>query len=166
MPAADILQCTDMTVLERQRARVKWQQEHFQVVQPPQQQESFFTELNGVFSVPSQVSFEGGLLGGGDSVLGPIKPDTALENGRPQLGKDMVRGYGFGPCGPAFYSSYAISRTTTSCPPAVAAEAKVKESSVLNDNISAAVGRESFKKRKADKVQNAKVCVLSNEILC
>ncbi|KAJ0010495.1 hypothetical protein Pint_34672 [Pistacia integerrima] len=160
VPAAEMLHCTDLTVLERQRARMKWQQEQFHVVQQ-QQQESYFSELSGVFSVPSQVShvqsFEGGLLGGGgDLVLGPVKPDPALENGWPDLGKVVVPGYGFGPCGPAFDANYAISRTT-SCPPAVAAEAKVKESSIVNHKMSAAVGRESFKKRKADKVHNTKV---------
>ncbi|XP_044489200.1 transcription factor bHLH63-like [Mangifera indica] len=160
--AAEMLHCMDMTALERERARMKWHQEQFHVVQQPQhqQQESFFSELSGVFSVPSQVqSFEGGLLGGGaggGSVLGPVKADPALENGWPDLGKVTFPGYGFGPCGLGFDANNAISRTTSD-PPAVAAEARL-ESSVLSDKMNAAVGRESFKKRKADKVQNAK-CV-------
>ncbi|KDO47528.1 hypothetical protein CISIN_1g022116mg [Citrus sinensis] len=87
-----------------------------------------------------------------------VKPDPAFENGWPDLGKIVApaAGYGFGP---GFEASYAISRTSSS-PPAVVPEAvdvKGKVSvAALNEKVSAAVGRESFKKRKADKVQNTK----------
>lgn len=174
----EMLHCTDMTVLERQRARLKWEQEPLQQQQQQQQQqqyqhqqpqESYFSELSGAFSLPSQLisqvqqqGFEGGLMGGGDSVMfgGSVKPDPAFASGWPDLGKIMVPTYGFGPCGPGFEVSNAISRTS-SCPPAVAPDAvevKGKESAVPNDKMSAAVGRESLKKRKADKVQSTKVC--------
>ncbi|KAL5788696.1 hypothetical protein ACOSP7_005645 [Xanthoceras sorbifolium] len=174
----EMLHCTDVTVLERQRARLKWQQqEQFQQNQQ-QDSSSYFSELSGVFSGLSRVSqmqgFQGGLMGGvgggaGDPMIGPVKPDPGLESGWPGLGKVVVPGFSFGPCGPAFESNFSISRTI-SCPPMVAAaatatvqaevqaEVKAKDSVVLNDNkSSAAAGRESFKKRKVDKLQNTKV---------
>lgn len=163
----EMLHCTEMTVLERQRARLKWQLEQLQ--QPQQQQQlqqqqeqqqqqevGYFSELSQLIS---QGYDEGGLMMGQQ-----VKPDPAFENGWRDLGKIVVpaAGYGFGP---GFEASYAISRTS-SCPPAVASEAvnvKGKVSvAALNDKVSAVVGRESFKKRKADKVQNTKVAVEEN----
>ncbi|XWS40050.1 hypothetical protein CRYUN_Cryun18bG0107500 [Craigia yunnanensis] len=164
-----MLQCLDMTVLERQRDRLKWQQEQFQ----QQQQQSYFSELSGVFS--SQAShvqgFQGGLMSS-DSMLGDmvmtrqVKPDPGLETVWPELGKVDMAAMGFGPCGvsngPSFDMNYAISRTS-SCPPTVAAavaaeavEIKGKES-IVSVKMGSAVGRESFKKRKVDKLQNSKV---------
>ncbi|XVF67733.1 hypothetical protein PTKIN_Ptkin10aG0145700 [Pterospermum kingtungense] len=170
----EMLQCLDMTVLERQRARLKWQQEQ----QFQQQQQSYFSELSGVFS--SQAShvqgFQGGLMSG-DSVYGGdqmvmtrlVKPDPGVETAWPELGSAME----FGPCGygngPTFDVNYAISRTS-SCPPAVAAaaaavpteavevkaKAKAKDS-LVSDKMGSAVTRENLKKRKADKLQNSKV---------
>ncbi|XP_007042169.2 PREDICTED: transcription factor bHLH63 [Theobroma cacao] len=171
----EMLQCSDMTVLERQRARLKWQQEQLQQqqLQQQEQQQSYFSELSGVFSSqPSHVEgFQGGLMSG-DSVLGDmvmtrqLKPDPGLETAWPELVKVDMPDMGFGPCGygngPSFDMNYAISRTS-SCPPAVAAavagevvEVKGKES-VVSEKIGSAVGRESFKKRKVDKLQNLKV---------
>lgn len=164
----EMLHCADITVLERQRARLKWQQDQLQ--QPQQQQElqqqqhqeqqqqqqqevRYFSELSQLIS---QGYDEGGLMMGQQ-----VKPDPAFENGWPDLGKIVApaAGYGFGP---GFEASYAISRTSSS-PPAVVPEAvdvKGKVSvAALNEKVSAAVGRESFKKRKADKVQNTKVCL-------
>ncbi|OMO74343.1 hypothetical protein CCACVL1_16835 [Corchorus capsularis] len=159
----EMLQCSDMTVLERQRARLKWQLEEQQLQQ--EQQESYFSELSGVF--------QGGLMTG-DSVLGDmvmarqLKPDPGLDTASwpHDLGKVDMPAMGFGPCGfgngPSFDMNYAISRTA-SCPPAVAAavaaeavELKAKESEKMGTS---AVGRENFKKRKADKLQNSKVVV-------
>ena len=172
----EMLQCSDMTVLDRQRARLKWQQEQLQ--QQQEEQQSYFSELSGVFS--SQTShvqgFQGGLITG-DSVLcdmvmtQQVKPDPGLETAWPELGKVDLASMGFGPCGydngPSFDMNYAISRTS-SCPPAVAAaavapeavEVKVKES-IVSEKMGSDVGRESFKKRKVDKLQNSKVCVVS-----
>ncbi|XVE66977.1 hypothetical protein DITRI_Ditri08aG0123100 [Diplodiscus trichospermus] len=119
-----------MTVLERQRARLKWQQQQLQQ-QLQEEQQSYFSELSGVFS--SQTShiqgFQGGLMSG-DEMLGDIlmtrqvKPDPGLETAWPDLGKVDMASMGFGPCGygngSSFDMNYAISRTS-SCPPAVAA---------------------------------------------
>lgn len=173
----EMLQCSDMTVLERQRARLKWQEE--QLIQQPQheeeqqQQQSYFSELSGVFSSQVQV-FQGGLMSGESVMYGDmlttrqvIKPDPGLEE---TVWSEL--GMGFGPCGygngPDFDVNHAISRTS-SCSPAVAAavateavEVKAKESVVFEKMGPAAVARESFKKRKVDKLQNSKVlCVLS-----
>uniref|UniRef100_A0A2N9EXW2 BHLH domain-containing protein n=1 Tax=Fagus sylvatica TaxID=28930 RepID=A0A2N9EXW2_FAGSY len=155
----EMLHCTDMTVLERQRARVKWQEQ--------QQQQSYFggsIEFGGTSSVffeqpISQVegqSFQGLV---GDLVLGEmVKPDPGLENRWSELGKFELSNMDFESCG--FDMNGAISRTS-SCPPKVVApvtEAKGKVS-VPVEKMSSAVGRESCKKRKADKVQNTKVVV-------
>ncbi|KAF3435714.1 hypothetical protein FNV43_RR22806 [Rhamnella rubrinervis] len=163
--------CTDMTVLERQRARMKWQQEQIQ-----QQQQSYFSgsELSGVFSGQTQAgqvaqSFQG--LVGCESVLceavnRSVKPDPGLENGWPEMGKCEMPIMGLGSCGglvsdtQGFQMNGAISRTA-SCPPTVAAAAadtKAREAA-LHEKMSSAAGRESFKKRKADKFQNTKVVI-------
>ncbi|GAV58270.1 HLH domain-containing protein [Cephalotus follicularis] len=147
----EMFHCTDLTVLERQKARLNWQQEHLQ----QQQQQSFFSELSGVFSsVPSYQS-GGGFISGADSELGEVlaravKPDPGLENGWSDMGFGPCGGYG---SGSGFELNYTLSGTS-SCPPSVAAEATVME---VKDKMSSAVGRESFKKRKADKAQCPKV---------
>ncbi|KAM7479312.1 hypothetical protein LguiA_027525 [Lonicera macranthoides] len=141
----------DITVLERQRARMKWQQDQLQQPQP-----SFFNgnhELSG-FSLTTQAQEFSGLisneLGIGDLVSRVVKPDPGFENGWADIGG--VDGYlGYGACGygnAGFEMSSVISRTI-SCPPAVAA--------VADEKLISGVGRESFKKRKADKTQNLKV---------
>nr|AZN25257.1 bHLH transcription factor 8 [Betula platyphylla] len=138
---------TDLTVLERQRARVKCQQ---------QEQQGYFGgshEFGGLFLEPGQVGSFQGLLGG-DSVLGEavtrsVKPDPDLENGWPELVNMEFT---------EFEMNCDISRTS-SCPPTVAPparEAKGKVSAPA-EKMTSAVGRESFKKRKADKLQNTKV---------
>ncbi|KAK8558542.1 hypothetical protein V6N13_098197 [Hibiscus sabdariffa] len=156
----EMLQCSDMTVLQRQRARLKWQTEQLR-------QQNYFCELSGVFT--SQTGFQqGGLMngaGGGDSVLSnmgmsrQLKPDPGLETAWPELGKINM---GFGSCGygngPSFDMNHAISRTS-SCPPAVAAAVGSKPVEVKgnSEKMGSAVGRESFKKRKVEKLQNSKV---------
>ncbi|XP_022725333.1 transcription factor bHLH63-like isoform X7 [Durio zibethinus] len=168
----EILQCSDMTVLERQKAPLQRQQEQLQ--QQEKQQQSYFSELRGVFS--NQTSHVQGLQGGllsGDSLLCDMvmtpqaKPDPGLETARSELGNIDIAGMGFGQCGyvngPSFDMNYAIYRTS-SCPPAVVAaavategvEAKGKES-VESEKLGSAIGRESFKKRKADKLHCSKV---------
>lgn len=133
--------CTDMTVLDRQRARMKWQHDQLQ----QQQHQGYFggSDLNGVFShLPIQASEQvqsfQGLIGLGDSGMG-------------QAAK-----LGHGSCGFEMNGSNNISRTF-SCPPKVAAETK-NNNTVVTDKISSPAGKESFKKRKADKGQNNKVC--------
>ncbi|KAF5448828.1 hypothetical protein F2P56_029327 [Juglans regia] len=157
---------TDMTVLERQRTRVKWQH---------QEQQNYFggSEFVGVFLEPSQAGqvgdFQDLLGGGGGSVLRDVmtrsvKPDPGLENGWPELGRYELPDLGFGSAvlmngSPTGFEMNPTITRTSSCPPAeaqVAPEAKGKVSEPT-EKMSSAVGRESFKKRKADKVQNTKV---------
>ncbi|GLT30591.1 hypothetical protein SLA2020_053840 [Shorea laevis] len=166
----EMLHCTDMTVLGQQRAQLKWQQEQFQ------QQQSYFSELSGVFSTQSsQVQGFQGEFMGGDSALGQVvmtrqvKPDPGLDDGWPDLGMVEVPDPGLAfslPCGYGNGSNYEVKYTmsrTSSCPPSVAAaaaasvaEVKGKESVTL-DKIPSASVRESFKKRKVEKLQNTKV---------
>lgn len=161
----NMLHCTDVTVLDRQRARIKWQQEQQQQeeVQLPQQEISYFSDFSGVFQ---QAGFhEGGLS---EVVTRSVKPDPGLvDNG---WHNDHVVGFGVGPPytnGLGFELSYGAISRTSSCPPAVAAAAAAATAtatrrgaeSVVSDKISFGVGRESSKKRKFDKVQNnSKVC--------
>ncbi|KAJ8763415.1 hypothetical protein K2173_002298 [Erythroxylum novogranatense] len=149
-PLPEMLHCTDVTVLERQRARLKWQQQQRQLQQqaPGQshQEESCFGDFGSVFG------FQGGLSEMVTQSTLSVKPDLDLvDNGWPDL-------VGFGPCGfgsngSGFDMNYAICRTSSS-PPAVAAAATADEGreSVASEKFSSVVGRESFKKRKVDKV--------------
>lgn len=149
---------TDISVLQRQQARMNWQQ-----------QQSFFSgnDQHGVHSIPEAEAAQFQSLMNGDSVLSrlgnrAVKPDPGLETEWPGYGKmsgdDPL---GLGACGYGNVSgvelNYAISRTT-SCPPVVAAAAiaeaagsynKAREPSLLGQ-MSSTIGRESFKKRKAD----------------
>ncbi|KAJ4838311.1 hypothetical protein Tsubulata_040965 [Turnera subulata] len=155
---SEMLHCADMTVLERQRARLKWEQEQQQ--QQQQLQESYFGDLGGVVfhQVTQQGEFEGGL---GEVVTRSVKPDPGLvDNSSAWIAHDVMAGF-VGACGygngtgSGFDMNYGIARTT-SCPPTVvaaaAAAAKGKDSVGSDSKMSSAVGRESFKKRKADKV--------------
>jgi hypothetical protein len=165
----NMLHCTDMTVLDRRRARIKWQQEQQQhQVQLPQQEISYFSELSRVFQ---QAGFhEGGLS---EVVTRSVKPDPGLvDNG---WNNDHVVGFGVGPLydnGSGFELNYGAISRTSSCPPAVAAAATATATvrgaeSVVSDKISSGVGRESSKKRKFDKVQNnSKLCVCVFFFVC
>ncbi|KAA8536095.1 hypothetical protein F0562_028573 [Nyssa sinensis] len=158
---------TDVSVFDRQRARMKWQEEQLQ-----QQQQSYVNENEfSVFPLPAHaqqfqvlVNSESGLS---EFVTRGTKADPGLDNGCPHFANfgGECSGLGSGGFGNAsgFEMNYAISRTA-SCPPAVAAaiaEAAVADTkrreSVSPDKLSSAVGRESFKKRKADKTQNLKM---------
>ncbi|KAL6270090.1 hypothetical protein ACE6H2_027001 [Prunus campanulata] len=165
--------CTDMTVLERQRARMKWHQhEHNDPIQLHQQQQGYNfsgNELSGVFSVPiraGQAQAQGfmGLVCGESEV----KPDPCSENRWAELG--------YGSCGLVVNNNGAagfeeminghnnnsnISRTF-SCPPTVAAEKKSNDA-VLSQKINSPAGKESFKKRKADKVQSSKAVAAEDD---
>ncbi|KAF8405240.1 hypothetical protein HHK36_010141 [Tetracentron sinense] len=163
---------TDMTVLERQRGRLKWQQ---QQLQSQQLQQSYFNEnqLN-LFSLSQTQHYQD--LMNNDSAFRELanqsmKVDPDLENGWPNFTKYPIPRTGF--CGEmkGFVSSglqtdalemdYSISRTS-SCPPAEAVAMAGDEKgieSVLTEKLASTVGRDSFKKRKADKAQNPKVIV-------
>lgn len=165
---------TDMTVFERQRVRMKWQQEQFQQQQQQQQQSYFGGNEFSMFSMGGQVGqaqqfhglINGDSAGVGDLLGRAVKADPGLENVWPEFGKLTMPGTGFNVENAGFESAgilncsgFEMNHTTsrTSSCPLAAAEAKVRES-VLPEKIASAVGRESFKKRKADKVQSPKVC--------
>ncbi|KAF3657107.1 transcription factor HBI1 [Capsicum chacoense] len=156
---------SELSVLDRQRARMKWQQE-----QVHQQEMSYFSGQNDQLMNCFHQSSEGqqfhGLINVNDQSLNElvtraIKPDPCLENNWRDFGTTGANGFGYVPIGvghggmshPA-EMNYAISRTT-SCPPTMADNAvsavKPKET-ILSSNR----GRESFKKRKADKNQHLK----------
>lgn len=146
---------------------MKWhQQEHNDPIQLHQQQQGYNfsgNELSGVFSVPIPAGQAQGFMGlvCGDSA---VKPDPCSENRWAELGygscglvgnnngaagfEEMINGHN---------NNSNISRTF-SCPPTVAAEKKSNDA-VLSQKISSPPGKESFKKRKADKVQSNKVCL-------
>ncbi|KAI4298335.1 hypothetical protein L6164_031908 [Bauhinia variegata] len=172
--------CSNMTALERQRARTKMQQDqqHLQLQQQQQQNQqihqSYFygTAFNSVFS-PLQLQLENsqGLImaaGGTHSSLDEIvaqapslKPEPGLANGWPELGKFDMPAVGFGSSGVDVNS--AISRTY-SCPPSVAVKAVAdgKGKDPIISMNSASGGRENFNKRKAEKTQNLKVVAENN----
>ncbi|XP_017230023.1 transcription factor bHLH63 isoform X1 [Daucus carota subsp. sativus] len=152
---------TDISVLQRQRARINWQQ---------QQQQSFFSgnDQHDMHSIPEAEAAQFQTLMNGDAVFGrfgnrAVKPDPGMEIEWPGYGKMIGDDpLGLGACGYGNINdvelNYAISRTT-SCPPVVAAAAGIAETPGsytqgrepgLNGQMSAAVCRESFKKRKAD----------------
>lgn len=158
---------TDITVLERQRGRMKWQQE-----QLLQQQNYFSGNEYNLFAQATEGQQQLQCLINGSSgldqlVTPTVKPDPGVENGWVDYGKYALPGTEFGGdntgCGyvngSVFEMNYGLSRTA-SCPPAVAAAAlavcKGRET-VSTEKLSSTSGKESFKKRKADKVQNPKV---------
>lgn len=127
---------SEMSVFERQRSRLKWQQE--QLGQHPP-----FTYFNG----NDQLSFLG--LNSTDQGLcelvvnGAMKPDP--ESG---WNDDFRRLLNYGN-GSELEMSSSLPRTA-SCPPNVISSASASAS---------AAGKESNKKRKADKTQNLKVFI-------
>lgn len=157
--------CSDtLSVLERQRARLKWQQD--QLFQQPLNQSCFNrADYGGGFPPPVSVpvdhltGFPGYMSGGGggggglahvEMVMGAVKPDPGLEDGWSEMGK-------FDPSlllnATACDLNSSLSRTS-SCLPVVAPTAAEKMGSVA--------GRESFKKRKAEKAHNTTTTNNSN----
>ncbi|CAL5329069.1 unnamed protein product [Camellia sinensis] len=152
----------DLSVLERQRARIKCQQElllhHQQLQQQQQQQQRYFegNELNSVFSLPAQgQQFQGGdHMSLNELMTRTVKTDPGMESGWTDFGQ-FTGDFGFGS---GFEMNYGLSRTT-SCPAAAISEvpvtatavteAKQRDSSVLPEKM-------SFKKRKAEKNHNLK----------
>ncbi|XP_068321172.1 transcription factor bHLH63-like isoform X1 [Pyrus communis] len=155
--------CTDMTVMERQRDRMKWQKCDHHDQQQQQIQYNFGgSELGGVFSLPIHAQGFHGFLGGNPAV----KPDPSSENRWAELG--------FGSCGLVLNNNGTagleemgnvlnnnISKTF-SCSPAVAAE-KRSSDTVLSQKLSLPAGKESFKKRKADEVQSNKAATAESD---
>lgn len=172
-----------MSLLERQAAiSMKWQEDQLQHQPPPpltsqvqQLGHGFFSsddQLN-VFSTPAQAHqhFHGfitndhhfsGLLTQGMLKQGPGVQTTGCDNFANTGGPS----FGLGACElgniTGFGMDYAVSRTV-GCPPAVAAAmadvataATKGREIILPEKLSSSAGRESFKKRKADKTQNQK----------
>lgn len=139
-----------MTVLERQRARSKWQQEqeHHQ-----QEHQALFcgTEYNDVFCSSSsspQVQNPQGLMmmmmmmDGGDSSALVVKPDPGLENGWPESGKLDENNIAFVSPSSSSGFDHVSSAVTRTC-----------SSPRGGDSLISATEkkmRESFKKRKAE----------------
>lgn len=165
--AANVSSGTELSVFERQRARIKWQQ---------QQQMSFFSgnEVNVYSTSVNQAQApEFDQLMSNDTGFAclfncAVKPDPGMDYGWPDHGKfggdsDFL-GYGYGNVNANVNElSCAISRTI-SCPPAVTAALAEPsgdntngKKSVFPEKINSAVGRDSFKKRKADKALAHKV---------
>ncbi|KAM6563162.1 hypothetical protein CsatB_023160 [Cannabis sativa] len=166
--------CTELTVLERQRARLKWQEEqrHQQL-----QQSSYFrgSELGGMFFQANdhdqlhnfQVHSFKDL-----AVHRSVNHDPRFKNEWPEPEKfnipllenvSLSSSSGFvsdsiNPS-PGFQMNGAISRTY-SCPPIVAvgaetAEVKDKEIVLPVGKFCSSGGKQTFKKRKTDQTQNS-----------
>ncbi|XP_061346012.1 transcription factor bHLH63-like isoform X2 [Gastrolobium bilobum] len=131
--------CSDMTVLERQRAKRKWQQEH--------------AEFNGIFSSSMQVQNPHGLvMMGCDSALAEVvahsmKPDPGFENGWPELG---------------FGSSSSSGLVPSSAFDVKSASPRGRDLVSETEKMVSSPCKENFKKRKADKAQNSKVVAESD----
>ncbi|KAI8533005.1 hypothetical protein RHMOL_Rhmol11G0262500 [Rhododendron molle] len=147
---------TEMSVLERQRARIKWQQE--QLLNQP----SCFFEGNDQFngySMPNHAQDFHNLINSEVGLV--VKADPGLDNRWQEFGQFGGEGSGLGSSGfvngSGFELNYGISRTL-SCPQevAVAVTETARRESVSPEKMSSAVGRESFKKRKADRNQSLK----------
>lgn len=153
-----------MSLLERQQSRIKWQQEQLQQPPLPQLPMDYFG--SDVFSPHVQVQhfqdFSDDQSIGGGLFTQAMKLDPELHTNFDSPGKN---GSSYGVFGnvSGFEMNYAVSRTA-SCPPAIAAAmaeaaiaARKAKETVLPERLSSSAGRESFKKRKADKNQNSKV---------
>ncbi|GFP85884.1 transcription factor bhlh63 [Phtheirospermum japonicum] len=135
---------SEMSVLERQRLRLKWQQQE-QLIQ--HQPITFFNQLDCAFS-----GFNGDQGFGEFLMVGAMKPDPGMETGL----NDGFRNVLSYENGSEFETgSYAIPRTV-SCPPNVAAAAAANMAQEPAHSSGAAPAGSS-KKRKADKTQNPKV---------
>lgn len=127
----------EMSVLERQRTSLNWQQENLI-------QHHAFTYFN------ENERFDGAfLMGNGDQGFGELLMGRTMKPGPGFEGGWNGLNYGNGS---EFEMSCALPRTA-SCPPAVGASGgKGKEAA-----LSSATGKESFKKREADKNHIPKV---------
>lgn len=122
----------DMTVLERQRARMKWQEE-----------QGYFSgnSFNGVFSSSSSLHVP-------DSIMVAADSGCALAE---VVAQAQPRSINKPSAAPGLHANSSSISRTFSCPPAlVDPEPKPTDSSI---------GKDSFKKRKTDKPHNPKVGV-------
>ncbi|GFY89702.1 cryptochrome-interacting basic-helix-loop-helix 1 [Actinidia rufa] len=148
-----MLHCTDLSVLERQQARIKWQQEPFH------QQQRYFdeNEFSG-FSGPSQAQQFQGLVNRDMGINGLVKADPGLDNGWADFGQFDGEGSGLGPggfgLGSGFEMNYGSSRTI-SCPSAVAevtaAETKQRESALPEKMSSCNTSKDNSKVSEVQK---------------
>ncbi|OIV99490.1 hypothetical protein TanjilG_17300 [Lupinus angustifolius] len=128
--------CSDMKVFEIQRSRKKWLQQNHEEQQQQQQQHH-----QGLMMM---------MMGCGDSVLGDVvaqsmKSDPGLENGLPELGMfEMGFGSSLLPRASGFDVNSSVSRTCS------------------RDMALPTQKKETFKKRKAEKIQNSKVVAESD----
>jgi len=162
----------DISVLEKQRIVLKWQQHLLQVQPQYQQDSSSFNEASVQSLIPAQTqTFQGLSVGCGPSLLPPspnleellnepIKTDPGVHSrwidfNEPSIqSARQLNGLGYA-------LNHAISRTA-SCPPLVAAAAAAAQGTgrqplTLDQKLSGATGRENFKKRKAEKSLPPKV---------
>lgn len=139
--------CTDMTVLERQRARFRWQQDHEQTDPQTQPHHHHHNNANAFFNPGEQTGmfydpagFRALIAGDSAAINRAVKPDPGLEMGYASPAVHVAGG--------------AISRTS-SCPASGDGFSPAEKNSL-------AVGREGFKKRKAnDKAQPITKVILS-----
>ncbi|KAL0365531.1 UNVERIFIED_CONTAM: Transcription factor [Sesamum angustifolium] len=138
---------TDMTVLQRQRSRLKWQHEHLIQHQPL----AYFNENDASGASLLPLDSDQGL----GEMLPPeaMKPDPGAENGWID---DFGRVLNYGN-GSEFEMCYPLPRTVSCRPNVAAAMAAEVASKGKEAALSSDAGRESSKKRKADKNQNLKV---------
>lgn len=173
----------EMSVLERQKMVLKWQQEQLLQSQPTQQQQQLncFNDLGMLSFFPDEAqNFQGLNMNYGPNQLTtgptlnellnrPIKADPGAENGwmdfgMPKTGLTVgsldIESAGQVHDSSSYDRNYAISRTA-SCPPSVteaaaatikvAHDAKGRASIPSDQKLSGAAGKESFKKRKAQR---------------
>lgn len=135
----------DTTVLEKQRAALKWQQEQLHV--QLQQQQCYLNEFN-MLSLPAQAQCFQGMI----SLDGPGFHTT--ESGSPRFGSrsgvttldlEHSGAHGDASCGGRYGVNYAQPRTIVGQEPIMVAAGEAAE------KLSALAGRESFKKRKPEK---------------
>ncbi|KAF8020494.1 hypothetical protein BT93_G1035 [Corymbia citriodora subsp. variegata] len=155
-------ECSDMTVLERQRGRFQWLHEQQQQLV----QKGYFSA--GEFAAGYGDGFVMMMGCGGDSVPGDVvtlnrhlKADPGSQDGSPEVGGYEIPGLGFGPCGyrvgtgPEMNGS--ISRTS-SCPPPTQAAADAGCGELASsEKVGSQARKDSSKKRKYDKGKNTKV---------
>ncbi|TMX05274.1 hypothetical protein EJD97_025119 [Solanum chilense] len=146
---------SELSVLDR----TKWQVQ--------QQEMSYFNgqndQLMNSFHQTAEAQQFHGLINVNDQSLNElvtraIKPDPCMENSWGDFGTTGTNGFDYVPVGVGHGGmshpsemNYAISRTT-SCPPTMADNVVKPKETMLSSNR----GRESFKKRKADKNQHLK----------
>ncbi|XP_010254797.1 PREDICTED: transcription factor HBI1-like isoform X2 [Nelumbo nucifera] len=156
----------DLTVLERQRAQLKWLQQ-----QQQQYQQIYFSESQfNVFLPPTTDALQLQDLINNDTTLQKLvnrsmKADSGLANEWPDFGKYSTTSTGFAGQATSFASNglepnslamgHCLSRTS-SCPPAMTLPDGEGRDSVF---IASVVERERMKKRKADEAQNPMVTV-------